>query len=480
MSDPINKGPKKTIDLGKKEMKPKKNARTKKEPRPEDKKEEKFIGEKRKIFGLIHTINEVKKSVKEGGKKKSKKVKIDKTKSLNAMKILGDKPPDSSMDLEEKNDIKTEFDKIPKDDSSIDLNEIKPMEIKTSEIDEPSGPNPEETEFADKPFDWNLMIDDAFKEQVKTDWKKNMELVQKLLTDLGPENTSGEASALKWMFDSAMGKIVDIQSILQPLQKINNRPQVQLKNVIANLSELIVNNKNHPDIVPNIQWITSMGIFSILMSLVKEVSELRTVVAILATGVEQSQKDLLLKSLRQKERLEAVEVPVLEWMLNENNDLVKNEKQLEKEKKEAEVKVKKKEERIKAYKNKGDWLEDEEWNKLNAGQKALKRFNFSDTHQNLTTIQFGMLSRKEKDDFLKAKQEWRSKRKTELELLIKDEKSKGKAEKDLKRFNFFNSHYIDFYSGEAIEIGNKKRSGSMDFRRGRGRGRGRVANPSRY
>jgi hypothetical protein len=476
MSEPNNKvQTKPTIDLGKKEIKGKKEKKLKKEPRPE-KKETTFIGEKRtnkKIFGLIKAINDVKKSVKEEKKAKPRKVKIDKTKSLGGKKIL-----EKSMELEEKDDIKEP--KKEEDDSSSDINDVKPIEFKTSEIEEPSGADPGEENFACEPFKWENLIDAEMHGKVNTDWKKNMDYVKDLLEELKPEDTKGEAMPVNWMFDEAMAKIVDIKAILDPLQKSNNRPQVQLKNVIASLSEIIVKNKSYPNLANNIQWITSVGMFTIIMSLVKELTRLRTVVAFLATGVEQSQKDLLLKSLRMKERLESVEAPVLEWMLNENNEMVKNEKQIEKEKKEAEVKNKKKEERIQTYKNKGDWLDEEAWNKLNAGQKALKRFNFSDTHQNLTTVQFSMLSKKEKEDFLKAKQEWRVKRKAELDNLVKDEKSKGKAEKDLKRFNFFNSHYIDFYSGEAIEIGNKKRSGSMDFRRRGGRGRGRGANPSRY
>ena len=124
------------------------------------------------------------------------------------------------------------------------------------------------------------------------------------------------------------------------------------------------------------------------------------------------------------------------------------EEQIEKAQDEIKVEIdermKMKEERIKHYKEEGTWLNEDEWRKLNDAQKALKRFHFSDKHQNMIPYQFKQLNSEEKEKFMLSKLQWRLKRRKELLKLKENEENKLQVEKALRDLEFFNGRYFDF------------------------------------
>jgi len=111
---------------------------------------------------------------------------------------------------------------------------------------------------------------------------------------------------------------------------------------------------------------------------------------------------------------------------------------------EIDERMKRKKERIKQYKEEGTWLNEDEWRVLNDAQKALKRFHFSDKHQNMMPYQFKQLNSEEKEKFMLSKLQWRLKRRKELLELKENEENKLKVEKALRDFEFFNGRYFDF------------------------------------
>lgn len=122
----------------------------------------------------------------------------------------------------------------------------------------------------------------------------------------------------------------------------------------------------------------------------------------------------------------------------------KDEKAQYEIKMEIDERMKMKEERRKHYKEEGTWLNEDEWRKLNDAQKALKRFHFSDKHQNMIPYQFMQLNSEEKEKFILSKLQWRLKRRKELLELKENEENKLKAEKALRDFEFFNGRYFNF------------------------------------
>jgi len=158
------------------------------------------------------------------------------------------------------------------------------------------------------------------------------------------------------------------------------------------------------------------GFFNSVRKLIKEVQELKDKVIELSKAVSQEES----KSEKEEKNL----VNKMEF--------------------EMDKKLKRKEERIKAYKEEGTWLEEDQWKLLNDGQKALKRFSFSDRHQNMDPIQFNQLTFEEKESFILSKLQWRLKRRRELLDLKEKDEDRLQVEKALRDLEFFNGRYFDY------------------------------------
>jgi len=144
----------------------------------------------------------------------------------------------------------------------------------------------------------------------------------------------------------------------------------------------------------------------------------------------------------QELKIKVMELSKVVSQVESSEDIKKN--LVEEVKFEEDKKAKQREERIKAYKEAGTWLEPNQWNLLNDGQKALKRFRFSDKHQNMNPIQFGQLNNEEKEYFILSKLQWRSVRRKELMELMNKEEEKYQAERSLKDLEYFNGRYFDY------------------------------------
>jgi len=146
------------------------------------------------------------------------------------------------------------------------------------------------------------------------------------------------------------------------------------------------------------------------------------------------------------------EVQELKMKVNEISKSISEHSILEKEieKAQDEIKVendekrKRKEERIKRYKEEGTWIEEDKWRNLNDAQKALKRFYFSDNHQNMNPYLFQQLSNEEKEEFILSKLQWRLKRRRELLDLKGKDENRLQVEKALKDLEYFNGRYFDY------------------------------------
>jgi len=146
------------------------------------------------------------------------------------------------------------------------------------------------------------------------------------------------------------------------------------------------------------------------------------------------------------------EVQELKVKVNEMNKAISEHSRVEDivKAQDDEIKVeidernKRKEERIENYKKEGTWLEENKWNCLNDAQKALKRFHFTDKHQNMIPFQFKQLNIEEREEFMLSKLQWRIKRRKELLKLRENESTKVLAEKALRNLDFFNGRYFNF------------------------------------
>lgn len=139
------------------------------------------------------------------------------------------------------------------------------------------------------------------------------------------------------------------------------------------------------------------------------------------------------------DRILQIEKPVVKWVKEENKEDSPEEKKKREERK--KLKQEAKLARIERYKKEKSWIEEEEWNKLSAGNKALHRFVFTDVHQNLTFEQWNTITRDQKNEFIKEKNAYREKRMKEIEELAKE--NKEKADKARRQFNFFQYRVID-------------------------------------
>ena len=114
-----------------------------------------------------------------------------------------------------------------------------------------------------------------------------------------------------------------------------------------------------------------------------------------------------------------------------------------------------KKENYEKIKKSKDYMPEEVWNKLSFGQKIIKRFIFSDFHQNVTVGEWDKFSKQEKLEFLKLKKEFRERREKELEKLKEEDEKKYERYKD--NFNFYRFRDINKAKcGVNIRVGGKK------------------------
>ena len=114
-----------------------------------------------------------------------------------------------------------------------------------------------------------------------------------------------------------------------------------------------------------------------------------------------------------------------------------------------------KKENYEKIKKSKDYMPEEVWNKLSFGQKIIKRFRFSDFHQNVTVDEWDKFSKQEKLEFLKLKKEFRERREKELEKLKEEDEKKYERYKD--NFNFYRFRDINKAKcGVNIRVGGKK------------------------
>ena len=189
------------------------------------------------------------------------------------------------------------------------------------------------------------------------------------------------------------------------------------------------------------------GFFNSVRKLIKEVQELKNKVVELSKVVSQEE----FKSEKEEKNLVNKEV-------------------------EMDKRIKQREERIKAYKEEGTWLEEDQWKLLNDGQKSLKRFRFSDKHQNMDPFQFNQLTFEEKEMFMLSKLSWRTRRRRELMELLKDETKQLQAELSLKDLDFFNGRYFNFYKKKWEYIGVMSENYDLINNRRKSRYRNRTGN----
>jgi hypothetical protein len=98
-----------------------------------------------------------------------------------------------------------------------------------------------------------------------------------------------------------------------------------------------------------------------------------------------------------------------------------------------EKKKSKKEKNIENYKKNNDWIDDEQWKSLNAYDRVMKRFIFSDRHQCLTRNFMNSLSAEQRLDFHIKKYRFRVKRVMEINGLDNESEKK----KLFSDFDFF-------------------------------------------
>ena len=214
-----------------------------------------------------------------------------------------------------------------------------------------------------------------------------------------------------------------------------------------------------------LEWfIQSIGgfYFGVMVALYRDIEVMQEQINHLTAIVDDYTREATNRKWKADQRVYSIEKVVDDWIRKEGPAKAE-EKQIKRNEKIQQ----KKEENKKAYKEKGIWIADEEWKKLSRGQKVLKRWNFSDTHQVMDWRSWQSLSRIERDEFIKRKNEWWKKREEEISKEVGGDLNK-KFEA-MQKMRFFSRRYlwgnktydINGYRVRNFRLNNKSKQGQL-------------------
>ena len=180
------------------------------------------------------------------------------------------------------------------------------------------------------------------------------------------------------------------------------------------------------------------GCLGVLTAFAREIEDLKEKMQMVTASLTDFIEEILTRKLKTDQRVYHIERVMETW--------IKAEEQPNQEKKEIKASKRnekiqqKKEMNIKSYKEKGNWIEEEEWKKMTRGQRVLKRWKFSDTHQVMDWRSWQSLSRKERDQFIVDKKKWWEAREKEInEQVGGDSRKKFEA---MAKMRFFSRRYV--------------------------------------
>lgn len=373
-----------------------------------------------------------------------------------------DKPQGMDLEEEPKNEMKIdEWDNYrePQDD------EINTTEKKVKESVSESEKTPEQVEMDEK--DKFYLQQDSAKKMLEHLFAKNPNLThfeewRTALTDLvTSEQTMAkrqgdyfdESKFSEWYADApnltnrliryAKAKYSDPEETIFPK---TFEPEIQLNQMISDMATLpsdknnlqrIKEEKEKGKLVTQRELTTLTSyMFSMFMSLVKENKELKEQIQFLTTIIDDNFRESTRRKWKTDQRAFEVEKVVNNWIGQEEEMLAPELKKMERKKKIKE----KAEKNIEKYKKEKVFIEEEEWKKLPKAERVLKRFVFSDVHQNVDYWTWNEMSREQRNKFLTEKTEWRRAREEQIRKEFKDDKAK--LDKVMNTFNYFQYRYL--------------------------------------